>query len=326
MQTLTPTAVRLNNLSGSAADLDDSPDAPDGAWCTQLGAYAWFAAPSVGTVRFVGQTPAASAPSGDELVVVNFASGPSDDTYTGSVGSLAVDARNGTPTPYHEYVSDGGWGSGGAAKFYGSTSGGGVYRGFVPSYSGSPSQINIRYLMKWNSAWSGTASGYGGGASNLKGNIFDIGSTRIWTQEKDMNSSLGAAPAPYFQLAQSYNNTLYRIHGGVLDSGTDYTVAGSDANSSKWGDLAFLFGQWVDEWVCFEYELASSGRCKYYIWTSDRTFDGPYMEATGISSGTIAITGISGMYFHDSGAASGSYIMIDELVIASGYIGPPAGF
>lgn len=29
MQTLTQTAVRLNNLSGSAADLDDSPDAPD---------------------------------------------------------------------------------------------------------------------------------------------------------------------------------------------------------------------------------------------------------------------------------------------------------
>lgn len=36
MQTLTPTAVRLNNLSGSAADLDDSPDAPDGSWCTQM--------------------------------------------------------------------------------------------------------------------------------------------------------------------------------------------------------------------------------------------------------------------------------------------------
>lgn len=33
MQTLVPTAVRLNNLSGSAADLDDSPDSPDGSWC-----------------------------------------------------------------------------------------------------------------------------------------------------------------------------------------------------------------------------------------------------------------------------------------------------
>lgn len=40
MQTLTPTAVRLNNLSGSAADLDDSPDAPDGAWCVRLGVTA----------------------------------------------------------------------------------------------------------------------------------------------------------------------------------------------------------------------------------------------------------------------------------------------
>lgn len=34
MQTLVPTAVRLNNLSGSAADLDDSPDSPDASWCT----------------------------------------------------------------------------------------------------------------------------------------------------------------------------------------------------------------------------------------------------------------------------------------------------
>ena len=57
MQTLTPTAVRLNNLSGSAADLDDSPDAPDGLWCTRLGAYVWVVYPSGGTLRYVGQTP-----------------------------------------------------------------------------------------------------------------------------------------------------------------------------------------------------------------------------------------------------------------------------
>ena len=34
MQTLTPTAVILSNLSGSVTDLDDSPDAPDANWCT----------------------------------------------------------------------------------------------------------------------------------------------------------------------------------------------------------------------------------------------------------------------------------------------------
>lgn len=34
MEILTPTAVVLGNLSGSAADLDDSPDAPDDSWCT----------------------------------------------------------------------------------------------------------------------------------------------------------------------------------------------------------------------------------------------------------------------------------------------------
>ena len=42
MQTLVPTAVRLGNLSGSAADLDDSPDAPDSSWCVRLGSDGIF--------------------------------------------------------------------------------------------------------------------------------------------------------------------------------------------------------------------------------------------------------------------------------------------
>jgi hypothetical protein len=32
------------------------------------------------------------------------------------------------------------------------------------------------------------------------------------------------------------------------------------------------------------------------------------------------------MYFHDSGAASGSYIMVDEVELAESFIGPPEGF
>jgi hypothetical protein len=32
------------------------------------------------------------------------------------------------------------------------------------------------------------------------------------------------------------------------------------------------------------------------------------------------------MYFHDSGAASGSYVMVDEVELADSFIGPPEGF
>lgn len=55
MQTLVPTAVRLGNLSGSAADLDESPDSPDGNWCQRIGA--WAIAPASGALRVVGQAP-----------------------------------------------------------------------------------------------------------------------------------------------------------------------------------------------------------------------------------------------------------------------------
>lgn len=57
MQTLVPTAVVLGNLSGSAADLDDSPDTPDANWCVRVGSTSWTVTPSIGAFRYVGQTP-----------------------------------------------------------------------------------------------------------------------------------------------------------------------------------------------------------------------------------------------------------------------------
>ena len=45
MQTLAPTSVVLGNLSGVVGYLDESPDAPDGAWCAQRNSagIAWTA-------------------------------------------------------------------------------------------------------------------------------------------------------------------------------------------------------------------------------------------------------------------------------------------
>lgn len=86
MQTLTPTAVRLNNLSGSAADLDDSPDSPDGNWCTRLGFTAWTASPSVGTLRVVGQTPSIPGDLYDWGATTHYVSASA--TGTGNAGTI----------------------------------------------------------------------------------------------------------------------------------------------------------------------------------------------------------------------------------------------
>jgi hypothetical protein len=281
------------------------------------------------TARTFSVTVTAPPPPPSGLISVGFDTPPSGTIYTGSLGSVTIDVSGTSPATPWEHVPSGGFGGGGAVRFYGSQTGGGVYRGFYPNIStAGQSQINVRFLNKWNSAFSGTATGFGGGASNLKGNYFSFGGSPFWTQEKDMNNSLGAAPLGYFQLAQSYNGTLYRVHGGALACGAQsaYPQAGCDANSSKWGTRPFLFGEWVDQWVCFEYELRANGTWKIYVTTQNRAYAGQYMESRNGPTGAIGIAGLGGMFFHDSGAAAGSYMMVDHFVLSTGYIGPPAGF
>lgn len=108
MQTLTPTAVRLNNLSGSAADLDDSPDAPDGSWCTRLGWSAWYATPAVGTVRMVGAAPSVNL-GGDSFLSWSAVSGASGynvywDTVGGPPYANVVDVGNVTSADQGDFT------------------------------------------------------------------------------------------------------------------------------------------------------------------------------------------------------------------------------
>jgi hypothetical protein len=289
---------------------------------------------SAGAITLSGQS--VSATNSDVITAISFDEANVSTQYfgTGTVGYVNIHVQNG-PSPGHEYISDGGWGSGGAARFYGSHTniGGGAYRGFnTPGY-GTPDQLNIRYLQKWNAAWGGNpASNTTGGANNLKGNMFEINSQRFWTQEKTMaNVFTGGVTQASFQLAQSYEGTIYRVHGGSTPcngegSQETYPQAGCDANSSKWGTTPFRYGARPDEWVCFEYELTRTGRFTIYIWTQDGDFSGEYMEARSIESGDIGVEGISGMYYCDNEAAADSWIMLDELVVATAFIGPPAGF
>ena len=276
------------------------------------------------------------APAVSSLVNVNFDSPPSSTVnggvYTGITGSLTLQLANGAGTRFEHVTGAEAWGgSGGCAKFNHLTTddgSGGCLRSFTLNPT-TPwgSQLNIRFLQKWNAAWGGTGTSFAAaGANNLKGNIFFIGGQRFWTQEKAMNATVG-----YFQLAQSYADTLYRVHGDGLSCATiassGYQGAGCDATSSKGPVGPFLFGLRNNEWVCFEYELTTSGRFTIFITTADRVYDGSkYMEATNIGTGTIAVDGVSGMHFFDQGQTNGGSIWIDEFVAATSRIGPPAGF
>ncbi|MGE3512543.1 MAG: hypothetical protein AB7N65_27075 [Vicinamibacterales bacterium] len=268
-----------------------------------------------------------SSPSLAQLIDVNLDNPPSSagnrGVYSGAIGSIVVDVRNGSPTRMFEHVTGGEcWGArGGCARFFGSVSGGGAYRGFtLGNFSGGTTRKNLRYLMKWNSAWRG--------AENLKGNHMSMGNV-FWTQEKAMNSALGG-----FQLAISYNSTLYFVHGNGQSQSTcnggGYSCCPYSLSCSLGPGVSgagpFMFSRYDNQWVVIELEMLSSGVFREYIWTQDGRFNGLYMEARNVPPGTPQITGFSGMYYHDSGAANGSYVMVDEVVLSDRFIGPPAGF
>lgn len=262
-----------------------------------------------------------------QMIDVNLDSPPTSESnggvYRGRVGTIVLDVRNGTPSNMFDHVTGAEcWGgAGGCGRFFGSTSGGGVYRGFnLGGHTGGTTRKNLRYLQKWNSAWRG--------AQNLKGNYLAMGGP-FWTQEKSPASAFGR-----FQLAQSYAGTLYRIHGNGQSQATcqseGYQCAPYDGNASLGPGVSeagpFEFAQYDNQWVCIELEMISSGIFRIYLWTQDGKYNGLYMEARNMSPGQPAIVGFSGMYFHDSGAAPGSYVMVDEVVLSESLIGPPAGF
>jgi hypothetical protein len=212
-------------------------------------------------------------------------------------------------------------GEGGCARFYGSVSGGGAYRGFnLGPFEGGETQKNLRFVQRWNSTWRG--------ARNLKGNYLTLG-TPLWTQEKGMNAALGG-----FQLALSYSGTLYYTHGNGQDEATcrkdGYQCCPFEANCALGPGVAaagpFMFSDYDNQWVAVELELVSTGVFRTYIWTRDGKYRGLYMEAGGLRRGAPQVTGFGGMYYHDSGAAPGSYVMVDEVVLSDSFIGPPAGF
>jgi hypothetical protein len=267
-------------------------------------------------------------PAHAQMISVDLDTPPTSESnggvYRGRVGSIAIEARNGTPSNMFDHVtgSECWGGSGGCARFYGSVSGGGVYRGFsIGNVSGGDSRKNLRFLQKWNRSWRG--------AENLKGNYLTMGGSPFWTQEKAPAADFGG-----FQMAQSYRGTVYYLHGNGQSSSRcaseGYQCCQHQSACSLGPGVAdagpFEFDAYAEQWVAIELELHSSGIFRIYLWTQDGRYNGLYMEARDAPQGVPGITGFSGMYFHDSGAASGSYVMVDEVELSDTFIGPPEGF
>lgn len=276
----------------------------------------------------VAQQSAAPPAIGDYLVYVDFASVPSSTgnggVYTGSPGSLTLDLTAIAGTPF-QHFSSGGWNNTGYGRFSSTNdSSGGIYRGFNASYSGSPSQLNLRFLMRWNTAFGTTDM------ASAKGNYFTLGGDPFWSEEKTPSGFLGTK-----QQLLSYEGTLQMCHGNgadcqdIIDSGSAQTGALCNGADSGLGDGVaaagpFEFAEWSNQWVCMEHQI-SSGRYYQYIWTQDRTYNGLYMFSHLNPVGGPGITGFSGMYYCNS-SADGLTIDVAQVVIDDVYIGPPVGF
>ena len=270
-----------------------------------------------------------------DIIRVDMNSAPSSDNhagvYTGSLGTLTLDTRNGTPTNMFDHVTgvDCWGGSGGCGKFYPQTSAAGAYRGLAPlGTTFTDNQLNIRYLKKWNTEFTT-------GGIEYKGDIVYVGDSYVggfWTVQVDYGTSIFGNG---LQEGLSYNRTDKYVHGNSASEG-NCTGDGIPccpylANCNLGTGVAaagpFRYADYVDQWVAFELEiLGSTGTYRYYIWTQDGTYNGLYMEASNAETGTPGVAGISGLYYTDYGATSGSYVMVDDVVFADTYIGPPNGF
>ena len=275
-----------------------------------------------------------SAAFGLVLIDVDMDSAPSSEdnggVYTGDVSTISLHVTGGGNMFDHITGSSCWGGSGGCGRFNMDVGQGGVYRGFNPgSYSGGATQLNFRYLARWNAYWDG--------ADNLKGNYITLGGSPFWTQEKGLADTFGAA----FQMAFSHEGTLYQIHGNGYsnppcsdpypannNSGYHCCVPESTCDLGPGVAAAgpFYFHDYDDEWVAFEIEMHSNGSSKLYIWTQDGVYDGLYMHATNNPTGTPGVTGFGGSYYNDGNVDSGATNMVDEVVFADAYIGPPTGF
>jgi hypothetical protein len=223
--------------------------------------------------------------------------------------------------PVFSHVTDQGWQGGGAAKFYTHTSGTNSYRQLNFGQYSSSVQQNLRYLLKFE-----RANELGG-----KWHLSDaLGGWRTWLSFVGRAGVLSS-----IQPEISYDNTIWLAHGATADSGfcssegyqccqhEDTWWDSGIISCNRGTESAIDLSDYENEWVCIEIERHSSGTYKVYVWTQDKAFTGLYYELDTVYNQELG-NAPAGAYLE--GQASGSYFMLDEIVVSDSFIGPPEGF
>lgn len=206
----------------------------------------------------------------------------------------------------HEWLANGGWSGGGAAKFYPITIDQG-YNGLGQFTGMNTEQLNTRFLIKHGPRFNSPGlthtkvilfnrDGYRE-RPMIGGRVYDDGTYRTW----------GAC-----------DNTVCNYEGGGLwPDGTDSFKIGAEPYGRS------------NEWVSVEFEANSrTGVIRLYITTEDGLLNGLYTQQTMAGpGGAFNYIDILGGYFNTASAAHpDNYFIIDKLVIDNHYIGPPEGF
>jgi hypothetical protein len=213
----------------------------------------------------------------------------------------------------HTYMSGAGW-RGGAAKFTPPVTNQG-YSGLgqfhLSGLQQIPAQLNVRFLIYHGNTWNLHGPGNKLIIMNRSGNDGrPMIITRHWNEmTSDRWETWGAC-----------DGTVCRYEGG------DFFPDGSDR--LRIGDPP---GAREHEWVSVEFEANTvTGMIRLYVDTQDGDLQGLYIERpmddTGAGGIWSYIDIIGGYMDFTTTPGPENYFMIDELVIASNYIGPPEGF
>jgi hypothetical protein len=221
----------------------------------------------------------------------------------------------------HEYVPNGGWNGGGAARFtppnplQAATGLGQIHvgAGVTP-----PTHLSLRWLMKAGP----TMGQYAHGNKTL---IF-VQSVNDMTHPRPMIITRPNPAVPNSFVPAPCDGTVCSYHGAPVDQ-----PFWPNGNDTFWigGD-----GGYQEQWVSWEFESdLTEGWIRLYITTQDGVFnDTMYVENALIdelstTGGTFAYVDVLGGYFGDGVIPDpGNWFEIDEIVISDQHIGPPEGF
>jgi hypothetical protein len=213
----------------------------------------------------------------------------------------------------HTWLGTGGFNGSGAAKFTGPNAEG--YSGlgqFILSMPTKPEQLNVRFLIWHGDLWFELGAGGKLIIMNRDGNR---GRPMVIAQDE---------PDRRWEAWGNCDGTVCRMENG------DYWPDGTE--TFRLGNRNLGGGRRSHEWISVEFEANTrTGMQRLYIDTQDGQFHDVFIERPMDSSGaggTWSMIDIIGGYMNWGNVRSDpeNYFKIDELVINSSRIGPPAGF